>query len=138
MTPTANNTDVYVPSVNCLPGDDAADVVTPLVCAAVFAPDEVPAVLLAVEPALLVLVLVLVLDFFTTLVAKPGDESVFSSVCSIVASGPKKTKKLTNPRLVDIEDGIYILQVNGPKKPCAGHNFAAEDVARADTAAGRV
>lgn len=129
MTPTANNTDVYVPSIDCLLGDDAADVLTPPVSAAAFAPDEVPAVLLAVEPALLVLVL----GFFTTLVAKPGGESVLSPTYSLMASGSSRNKKLTNPRLVDIEDGIYILQVNGPKKPRTGHYFAPKDVARADT-----
>lgn len=97
MTPTANNADAYVPSINCLPGDDAADVVTPFVSAAALAPDEVPAVLLAVEPALLVLVLVLVLvlGFFTTLVAKPGDESVLSPACSIIASDSNKKNQET-------------------------------------------
>lgn len=146
MTPIMNSIDVYVPSTSCFPGDDAADVVTPPVSDAALAPDEVSCPLVpVVEPVVLlasgfgVAVLELVLDVFTVLVAKPGDESVLSPVCSTIASGSKrKAKILTNTRLVDIEDSVHILQVDCPKKPCAGHNFATEDIARADTAVGRI
>lgn len=92
-----NSIDVYVPSISCFPGDDAADVVTPPVSDAALAPDEVSCPLVpVVEPVVLlasgfgVAVLELVLDVFTVLVAKPGDESVLSLVCSNMASGSEK------------------------------------------------
>lgn len=90
MTPTANKIDVYVPSINCFSCDEAADVVIPPVSAAAdevtcpLTPGVVPVVLVAVEPALLVL------DVLTGLVAKPGDVSVLRSVCSTTGSGQKK------------------------------------------------
>lgn len=84
MTPTVNNSDVYVPTMNCVPSDDAADVVTPPVSAAALAPDEVSCplipgatlvVLLAsgLGVAVELVLLVLVLEAFTALLAKPGD-----------------------------------------------------------------
>jgi hypothetical protein len=87
MTPTVNSTDVYVPSIKCFPIDDAADVVTPPVCAAALAasdgvscpliPGAATVVLalasgLGVAVELALLLLLLVLDVLSALVAKPG------------------------------------------------------------------
>lgn len=95
MTPTVNNTDVYVPIISCFPGDDAADVVTPPVSAAPSAPvevscppmpDDAPVVLLASGLGVAVELALLVLDVFTDLLAKPGDDLVLNHMCLVTAS----------------------------------------------------
>lgn len=100
MMPTVNRTDVYVPSIICLPSvDDAADVVTPPVSAAALAapgevscplmPGDVPVVLLAsgLGVAVELVLLLVVLDVFTALVAKPGHLLALNPMFSFVTNG---------------------------------------------------
>lgn len=113
-----NSIDVYVPSINCFPGDAPADVVVvELVSAAAVAPGEVswplepaatPVVPLALALGVAVesVVLVLVLDFdvevdvATALDAKPGDKLVFEGAIAIMklVQKPNKTYRFVSGR----------------------------------------